>query len=371
MDDLSYWVAFNRIPGLGRARFSLLEQHFGTLEQAWHASAAALKAAGLDQRTVQAIVERRPTISPQREMAELARHNVRALTWHDETYPHRLKEIYDPPPLLYLRGGLQARDDWAIAVVGTRRCTAYGRETAHQIVSDLARHGITIVSGLARGIDAVAHQAALEAEGRTIGVLAGGLDTVYPAEHLPLARRVLSAGALVSEHPLGVRPRAEYFPRRNRIMSGLSRGTLVVEAGEGSGALITADLALEQGRDIFAVPGSIFSPASQGTNRLIQEGAKLVLSARDILEELNMTMTVYQAPLPGLAPADATEAAILQRLSAEPTHIDLLRRQTGLPIAVVSSTLAMMELKGLARQVGAMSYIRAKEASASYTVTVQ
>jgi DNA processing protein len=273
--------------------------------------------------------------------------------------------------VLYVRGSLAPEDDWSLAVVGTRRPTYYGREVTEEIVGDLARNRITIVSGLAKGIDATAHRAALDSGGRTIAIFGCGLDVVYPSDHVKLAREIMERGALVSEFPLGTRPKAENFPRRNRIMSGMSLGVLVVEAGETSGALITARWALEQNREVFAVPGSVLSPASRGTNRLIQEGAKLVRECNDILEELNLTMAVQQMEVKELVPATETESLILKHLSSEPTHIDEVGRQCGLPIATVSSTLAMMELKGTVKQVGGMNYIMAREAREDYRVKVE
>jgi DNA processing protein len=239
------------------------------------------------------------------------------------------------------------------------------------IAGDLARSGVTIISGLARGIDSVAHRSALDAGGRTIAVFACGLDIVYPAENLRLAQAIMERGALVSDYPLGTRPKAEHFPRRNRIMSGMSLGTLVVEAGEESGALITARLALEQNREVFAVPGSILSPSSRGTNRLIQDGAKLVRGVKDILEELNLTAVPQQLEMREVVPADETESLVLKRLSAEPTHIDEVCRQSGLPVSTVSSTLAIMELKGMVRQVGGMNYVLAREVRADYETSAQ
>lgn len=258
-------------------------------------------------------------------------------------------------------------DERSVAVVGTRRATAYGREAAHTLTRDLARSGVTIVSGLARGIDATAHRAALESEGRTIAVFGSGPDIIYPAEHKKLARDIEAAGALLSEHPLGTKPDARHFPRRNRLISGMTLGTLVVEAGEISGALLTVRQALEQNREVFCVPGSIFSPVSQGTNALIQEGAKLVMNYKDILEELNLTVVTHQIEMRGIIHAqDEYETVLLDHLTHEPAHIDEIRRRTSLPITVVSSTLAMMELKGLIKQVGGMHYIRIREAVAEY-----
>jgi DNA processing protein len=358
--ELQYWVAFGRIPAVGRARFALLEAHFGTLEEAWKASPADLQAAGLSGNALSALLTARDGISPEAELEKLDRLAIEPLTWHDETYPSKLKEIYDRPPVLYVRGKLTAADEWSIALVGTRRATAYGRQAAEELGAGLARNGITIASGLARGIDAIAHRVALAEGGRTIAVLACGLDLIYPPEHLKLAQEIMESGALVSDYPLGTQPRSEYFPRRNRIMVGLSLGVLVVEGDLKSGALITARQAIDENREVFAVPGSIYAPTFRGTNWLIQQGqAKLVTRIEDALEELNLSMATHQMEAKELLPADETEATLLRHLSQEPIHIDDVRRESGLPIATVSSALAMLELKGMVRQVGTMSYIKA------------
>ncbi len=359
MSDARYWVAFNRIPHLGTVRFRQLEQHFGTLEQAWSATAGALKAAGLDSRAVSEVVSNRDSISPDGEMERLSQASVRAVTWQDEEYPDRLKEIDDPPPVLYVKGALLP-DDWrSIAIVGTRSATSYGKQAASTLARDLVASGITVVSGLARGIDGVAHREVVQAGGRTIAVLASGLDSIYPPEHASLAASISQQGALVSEHPLGVKPRSQQFPRRNRIMSGMTLGTLVIEAGEGSGAVRTVQHALEQGREVFCVPGSIFSDKSRMTNLLIQQGAKLVLNHEDILQELNLSSIPQQLALSAVADLpEGDEKSILEHILFEPLHIDEIRGRCQLPIALVSSTLAMMELKGLVRQVGGMHYVR-------------
>jgi len=369
-DGLKYWVGFSLIPGIGTSKFLSLIDHFGNLENAWYASAGELKAAGLDSRTIENIISRRPRISLDGEMEKLARFGVRAVPYTDPSYPPRLREIHDFPPLLYVRGGLVREDEWAISVVGTRKVSIYGRQATEELVSELSRYGITIISGLAKGVDGIAHRAALDAGGRTIAVLACGLDLVYPSDHAPLARRIIEQGALVSEYPLGTPPKADYFPRRNRIMSGMSLGVLVVEAGESSGALITARLALEQNREVFAVPGSIFSPMSRGTNRLIQEGAKLVQCCNDILEELNLTVNVRQMELEEVRPATDMEAQLLSSLSAGPVHIDELCRSLGRSVSEISSALALLELKGLVRQIGGMNYILAREVRESYQVRI-
>jgi DNA processing protein len=351
-------------------RLSQLESYFGGLDQAWVASPGELKRAGLDSVALRAISQWRDKVDPDAEMEKIKRHGIQVLTCNDSTYPRRLKEIYDYPPVLYVRGSLLPEDEWCLAVVGTRRATVYGKQVTEELVADLARSKITIVSGLAKGIDTIAHRSALEAGGRSLAVFACGLDIVYPSENERLAGDIMERGALLSEHPLGMRPRAENFPRRNRILSGLSLGVLVAEADETSGAMITARMALEQNREVFAIPGSILSPVSRGTNRLIQEGAKLVREYTDILEELNLTTVARQIEMREIIPESETESALLKHLGAEPTHIDEVCRRSGLPAAAVSGTLAMMELKGLIKQVGTMNYVLARELRQEYRVRV-
>jgi DNA processing protein len=367
--DTEYWIGFNIVSGIGPARFKLLLEHFGDLEKAWWASGAELKDAGLDKRSTQAILAARETISPDAELEKVQSEGAKAITWRDEEYPPRLGHVHNAPPVLYVKGDILPRDEWAVAVVGTRASRAYGRQMVEEIAGDLARSGITVVSGLARGIDSLAHRAALRAGGRTIAVLGCGIDIIYPHEHRDLARNIVEKGALITEYPLGTKPEGGNFPPRNRIISGLSLGTLVVEAGKRSGALITADYALEQGREVFALPGNANSPKSAGTNRLIQEGAaKLVMSVEDILEELNLTLVEQHEQVRMIVPEDEKEAQILQCISTEPIHVDDIREKTSLPIAEVTSTLAMMELKGMVRQVGGMNYVVARERGVEYIV---
>ena len=370
-NDIKYRVGFSLIPGIGRVKLTQLENYFANLEEAWQAAPADLKHAGLDSNSINAITSWRPKISLEAEMEKLDRYGVKVLTRNNPNYPSRLKEIYDYPPLLYVRGSLLPEDEWCLAVVGTRRATVYGKQVTEEIVTDLAQNKINIVSGLAKGIDSVAHRSALDAGGRTIAVFACGLDIVYPGENANLARSIIQQGAVISEYPLGTKPRADNFPRRNRIMSGISLGVLVTEAGKTSGAMITAHLALEQNREVFAIPGSILSPASNGTNYLIQQGeAKLVDDYTDILEELNLTAVARQIEMKEIIPSSDTESLLLKQLGAEPTHIDEVCRSSGLPIPTVSSTLAMMELKGLVKQVTPMNYVLAREARQEYRVKV-
>ena len=254
-----------------------------------------------------------------------------------------------------------------MAVVGTRTPTAYGREAAYHFARDIARSGVAVVSGLARGVDAMVHRPALEAGQRTIAVMGSGIDVIYPREHAGLASDIVQNGVLISEHPLGTRPNAKNFPRCNRLMSGMTLGTVVIEGREGSGALLTANHALEQDREVFAVPGNIFSPGSHGTNRLIKDlAAKLVVDYKDVLEELNLSYVGQQIEMKALFPEGESESEVLRRVTYDPIHIDEIIRATGLEISTVSGVLAMMELKGLVRQVGGMNYIRLKEAPAEY-----
>ena len=382
-NDTKFWVALSRVPQLGTVKFRRLVSYFGILENAWNAGFKELKAAGIEDKPAQEIVAAKNNSSPDDEMAALERAGVTAVTWNDLGYPARLKEIADPPPVLFYKGTLLASDDRSVAIVGTRSPTTYGREAAAVLSRGLVQAGLTVVSGLALGIDGVAHRAALENGGRTIAVMAGGLDGVYPKDHTALFGQVQEHGAVVSEQALGVRPDSRSFPRRNRLISGMSLGSVVIEAAEGSGARHTVYHALDQDREVFCVPGSIFSPASDFTNRMIKEGAKLVMGITDILEELNM---VEAAPKAGkskktlnalekvpeqlsFATADddePVEQALLSRLTDAPLHIDEIQRSSGLPITSVSSTLTMLELKGKIKQVGCMHYIRIRETTAVY-----
>jgi DNA processing protein len=369
MRDLRYWIGFNRVNGIGPAKVRALLDHFGDLETAWSAQPADLKAAGLDRRAIDSLIAARGSIQLDQEVERAHKAGAQIIVWEDADYPPLLRNLPDSPPVLYVKGKFVPADrEWTIAIVGTRRATVYGRQAAEVLASELARNGITIVSGLARGIDAVAHEAALKAGGRTLGVLACGIDQVYPFEHTKLVARMVEQGAVLSETPVGSPPEGGNFPARNRIISGLSLGTIVIEADETSGALITADRALEQGREVFAVPGNIFSRTSLGTNRLLKEGATLVTSAEDVMEALNLKMVVAHSEARAIMPEDATEAKLLAMLSAEPVHVDQIVRECGLPVAQVSSTLAMMELKGLIRQVAGMQYVVAREPRADYVV---
>jgi len=360
-EDAGYWVAWSKVSGIGANRMRRLWEHFGDMELAWNAPAHALLHAGLDQRTALAALEERSKYDPALEAARLAQSGTNLVTLADPAYPAMLRTVDGAPVSLHTLGTLEPGDEVAVAVVGSRSATNYGKQVTLQLVTSLARRGVTIVSGLARGVDAIAHRAAIDAGGRTIAVLGSGVDRIYPAEHHGLALEVVKHGALVSEFPLGTKPDAPNFPMRNRIISGLSLGTLVIEAGQTSGALITAARALEQNREVFAVPGSIFAPRSVGTNTLIRRGeAKLVSSVDDILEELQIDAAPQQLAMELVLAHDGTEEQLLRHLGQEPIHVDTLTRQTDLPISVVSSTMAMLELRGIVRQISPMQYVRAR-----------
>lgn len=370
MIDLKYWLGFNLVKGIGPSKLRALLDYYGGVAAAWKASKRELERVGLDKRAIGTFLETRAEVDLDAYLKKVKDANVKVLTWDSDDYPRYLRETPAPPPVLYVAGELLETDQWAVAVVGTRRLSAYGKQMTRELVAGLVRNNVTIVSGLALGIDGIAHKTAVEMGGRTLGVLGSGIDCLYPPKHRNLARRIIKErrGAIISDYPLGTQPEGKNFPPRNRIISGLSLGVLVIEAGERSGALITANYALEQNREVFALPGNVNSRASAGTNRLIQQGAKLVVSYEDILEELNLTMAPQQMVVQMAVPETNEEATLLEHLSPEPSHVDELSRASGMDSAKVSSTLALMELKGMVQQVGGMRYVLIREVSAEYNV---
>jgi DNA processing protein len=367
-DDQQYWVGFNLIKGIGAVRLQGLLDHFGDLSLAWQASTTQLEQSGLSPKIVQTIVQVRRQVDLQRVMDDIQKQGIQVVTWQDEKYPARLKEITQPPPVLYLKGSYELEDAWAVAVVGTRHITAYGRQVAEEIGRFLGSHGITVVSGLARGVDAVAHAAALDAGGRSLAVLGCGVDRIYPPENRQLAEKLCVAGGLLSDYAPGTPPESANFPPRNRIISGLSLAVVVIEAGLESGAMITATFAAEQGRDVFAVPGNIHAPQSAGTNHLIQDGAHPLLDPHEILSALELTCVEEKIATRRSIPADPTESRLLSEMGFEPMHADELSARLALPIETVSAALTVMELKGMVRQVGGMSYVTVRESASIYGV---
>ncbi len=356
-DEARYWVGFSQAKFIGPTRISRLLERFGDLATAWAAPVHELRAV-LDERALKGVLAARRDLDLDREMERYDRLGVRVLTLADEGYPRLLREIPAPPPVLYVKGRLVEGDDRAVGIVGTRRLTPYGREVTAALSGDLAASGVTIVSGLARGIDGVAHQTALQAGGRTIAVLGCGPDVVYPPEHRNLAERIVEQGALLSEYPPGRQPDAQNFPARNRIISGLSLGVIVIEAPERSGALITADFAADQGRDVFVVPGSVLSAASAGTNRLLRDGARPVRAAADVLEDLGLDAGPDAAPVQQELPLGDAERRLLAVLTREPQHIDEVAALAELPINEASAYLTMLELHGAVRNAGSLHYAR-------------
>jgi DNA processing protein len=360
-EELRDLLALHLVPGLGPRLTAKLLERFGSAGTALQATPAQLReiphiGAKLSQDLYQAMRQ----VDVAAEWDLIARHDVRLLARGMAEYPQSLENIPDSPHLLYIRGTLKADDANAVAVVGSRQSTSYGRRIAERLAEDLARAGITVVSGLARGIDGIAHRAALKAGGRTLAVLAGGLSRIYPPEHKDLAQDVADAGALITEASMSMEPMAGMFPARNRIISGLSRGVVVIEAAEKSGALITASHAAEQGRPVFAVPGPVDSPVSGGTHQLLRKGAVLIRGVEDILEELD---GVRATPAPARATPpppdlDAVQKGIWELLQDRARHVDEIVQQLRLPVSEVASALLMLEMKKAVRRLPGNQYER-------------
>ncbi len=352
MEEKSYWLGLSLTPGIGTKRALRLLNHFGDVRNIWGASRSDLLNAGLDETTTASLLQTRSTIKLDEVEARIREVNAYFICQRDDAYPQHLRNLPDAPLVLYVRGTLLKEDDLAIAVIGTRSATAYGKDVTRMLVKDLAGAGVTIISGLAHGIDAMAHRTALDVGGRTFAVMGNGIDSIYPREHKNLANDILGAGALISEFPLKSQPEAHHFPQRNRLISGLSLGVIIVEAPEKSGALITATFALEQGREVYGVPGNIFSAASRGVNQLLQEGAKLVTSAQDILEDLVITrqqLTVREA-IAEVVPLSETQILLLRAFTAESCHMDDLIRATGFTTPMAVGALTTLELQGYVEQ---------------------
>lgn len=360
MQEKVCWLGWQIVlPGLAKRIWNLVER-FGSARAAWRASEQDLvETGGFSRDTAEALVRRRAEVDLEAALARLEKSNIKYVQFNDSGYPEMLRRIFDPPPGLFVQGTLPPADGLAVAIVGSRRPTPYGLAVAEKIAGELAQAGIIVVSGMARGIDSSAHQGALVAGGTTIAVLGCGVDVVYPRENQRLMEKIISAGAVVSEYPPGTTPEPWHFPVRNRIISGIAKATVVVEAGERSGALITADCALEQGRDVLAVPGNISSPLSRGPNRLIKQGARLVENVADILEEIGVS-SLFK-PQAGKTPVFPRltdgEKAVYHLLSHEPAHLDELISRSGLPAQEVLAGLMFLEIKGLVRQMPGKFYV--------------
>lgn len=358
-EELKYWIWWNRVPGVGSSRFFKLLEEFGSMKDAWEAKPSTLRML-IGDKAVEGLAETRKW-DPELEMARAEQMAVNIIGFSDTDYPPPLKKIPDPPPILYVRGGFQYGDDIAVAIVGTRNPTPQGVFIAKELALQLSNQGLTIISGMARGIDSEAHLGALEAGGRTVAVLGCGVDVVYPKENQALMERIAAGGAVVSEFPLRTDPLAKNFPARNRIISGLSLGVVVVEATEDSGSLITAGFALDQGREVFAVPGNISNDFSKGPHKLIRQGAKLIENYQDILVELS----IPQLADTELATAtdqhwSETERKVLAVMSREPLHVDQIVRRCGLASAQLNSILIQLELNGAVKRFPGQLYLKVK-----------
>jgi len=362
LDELQALLQLTTVPGIGPTRIRALVAHFHSAQAVCSATAAALcEVSGIERTLAENIRENFDRAFAAQQLEILSQRNTCFLTYWDDDYPALLKKIHDPPVLLYVEGELFSADENVLAIVGTRAPTQYGKMVAEKLTAELAARGFTIVSGLARGIDSLAHRTALKSGGRTLAVLGSGLDVMYPAENENLAKEIAAHGAVISEYPFGAKPDAVNFPRRNRIISGLALGVLIIEAGLESGAMITANLALEHNREVFAVPGSILSMKSAGPHQLIREGAKLVHSVDDVLEELMGQLDFFgrqraeERPVPEL---DEKSMRVYQMLSHEGVQIDELIRKSGLSSSEVMTLLLELEFKNLVKQLPGKFFVK-------------
>jgi len=363
--ELESWILLNGISAVGPVKFKILVDYLGSAEKVLSADFDDLaRIEGIDGKTARTIIDEREKFDLKKEIDEVAREGVKIIASFMDDYPQTLKTIYDCPPVLYIKGDIKEQDVFSVAVVGTRRNTVYGKSACEHIVRDLSNMGVTIISGMARGIDTVAHQTALAEKGRTIAVLGNGLSHHYPPENRKLEDKIMAQGAIVSEFPMGLRPDKQNFPRRNRLISGLSLGVVVVEAAEKSGALITATCASEQGRDVFAVPGSIFSKYSAGPHQLINKGAKLVEKADDIIGEISVLKNLVEKTQANLKVVreekmvNAESRPVYDTISYEPVHIDYLSAKLNIPIEKLSVIMLNLVMDGLVSELPGKMYIR-------------
>lgn len=360
---MKYLNALNQIHGIGPKKFNALVNFFQDEEEIWKSNLNDLLKSGIDEKFAQKIVSERNNIDPDQEWEDLKKENVRIISITDPAYPQLLKEIPSAPYLLYIKSNdseLDLNSHPMISIVGSRKLTQYGEQVALSISQDLSRAGIIVVSGMALGIDALAHKAALNSGGKTIAILGSGLDdkNIGPRTNFGLSRKIIENGALISDYPLEISSSPYTFPARNRIMAGMTLGTIVVEAEKKSGTLITANLALDFNREVFSVPGSIFSPSSEGANNLIKSGAKVVTNVSDILEEINIEREIAKQETKEQIPTSIEEAILLKTINYEPIHIDRIVKITKLKTNVVLSNLTILEVKGVIKNMGGQNYVR-------------
>ncbi len=365
-DSTVYSLALSQLSGIGNVTFKRLIGHFGSAREVFKAGRKDLgEIEGIFEAKISAIVSFNDWESIRERVKAVEERGARIISIEDDDYPKRLKDIYDAPSIFYIKGSFTEEDEFPVAVVGSRRASTYGYLSAENIAAGLAQRGITVVSGMARGIDSKAHAAALNAGGRTIAVLGSGIDVVYPPEGKGLYDKIVERGAVVTEFPLGAQPEAGNFPRRNRIISGLSLGVVIVEASETSGALITAELAIDQNREVFAVPGNINSVRSKGTNKLIKRGAKLVESAEAIVDELRFILGEKYSPEMTRNKDWSTsgesfteeERRVLTCLGTEPVHIDTVIDETGFKSEQILTILLELEIRGFVKQIPGKNFV--------------
>ncbi len=357
--DLLEWIALLTVPNVGPIHFVSLVKKFGSPKEVLSASKKELmEVDGIGEITATDITTRVNWGEAEKQVKLAENKRVSWITFLDSDYPKNLKQIYDYPPFFFLQGNLAEKDDMAVAIVGTRTASTYGRSITEKISSELSAKGFTIISGFATGIDTYGHQAALNSGGRTIAVFGSGLDVIYPPENKNLVEKVVQNGAIISEFLMGTKPEAENFPKRNRIISGLSLGVIVVEAGAKSGALLTAQYALEQNKEVFAIPGNLTSKTSEGTNALIKQGAKLVTSVDDVLSELKVYNSRSKEKVQSIPELPADEKSVYQMLSEEPAHIDLIAQTVSVSTGQALSLLLNLELKGLVKQLSGKMFTR-------------
>jgi DNA processing protein len=357
MEEKKYWVALSTVPELGAKRIALLVESFGSAKKALAAPEKSLAETGLPSHALSSLLKVRNQIDPDREWRKLSALELGVITLADSDYPSLLRQIYDPPAILFYRGDLAVLDKPCIALVGARKATEYGKSAARKLAAELVRAGTVVVSGMARGIDSCAHIGALQANGTTVAVLGCGLDVCYPPENLQLREKIVRSGVILSEFPPGTQPKPQHFPMRNRIISGLSLATVVVEAAEKSGALITADCALEQGRDVFAVPGSIHSPLSRGCHRLLKDGAAMVEQAADILQYLGLAEVQVNA-VPGPAGLTPLQSRILAAMEFETVHFDEIVGRCQVKAPELAAALVELELAALIKKLPGNYFLR-------------
>lgn len=356
MQNIAYLLALHSINGLGPIRLKKMVDYFQDPKLAWYAGASQFKEIGLPQKVIEEVILQRPKIDPLKYLDSIAAQQIKWVTCFDGNYPSLLKEIYDPPTVLYYQGELPEGSK-NIGVVGTRQLTSYGRMVTEKIAKELVLSGVTVVSGLARGVDAIAHKTVVENKGKTIAVLGGGLSNIFPPENIQLADKIIQGyGAIVTEYPPDYPALPGNFPARNRIISGLSLGIVVTEAAEDSGSLITAKLALEQGREVFAVPGQIFSQVSKGPHILIKLGAKLVAQTEDILEELGIDKQLSVKPPLNILSED--DQKVVNSIENEAKHIDEICRELKFPSSLVSACLVKLEIQGVVKNLGGGNYLK-------------